>query len=102
MCRNDPVKYWCTFFDPRGVGSVTEYEYMNLLEMMVRGKSYDISNDYTKLYALKIQSLFRKSGCLGPEKELVISKFEKALRMGLIKEIWFASAIGNRELILEE
>jgi len=45
--KDDGVKYWCTFFDPKGIGSVEEKTYMNLLEMMVRGKSYEQSNHFT-------------------------------------------------------
>lgn len=58
--RDDGVKFWCNFFDPHGFGSVPEEEYMNLLEMMVRGKSYDDSNHFTRLYAEKVKILFEK------------------------------------------
>ena len=59
--RDDGVKYWCTFFDPKGIGSVDEKDYMNLLEMMVRGKSYENSNHFTCLYADKIKQIFDKN-----------------------------------------
>ncbi|CAI2369295.1 unnamed protein product [Moneuplotes crassus] len=112
--KDDGVKFWCTFFDPHGFGSVVESDYMTLLEKMVRGKSYDYSNHFTQLYAEKIQNIFEKNRCLGYENELVISRLEKCLKNGVnprtaknrdlpvIKEIWFSSALGNRELILDD
>ena len=36
--RDQGTKYWCTFFDPKGIGYVNEEDYMRLLEMMVRGR----------------------------------------------------------------
>ncbi|CAI2369294.1 unnamed protein product [Moneuplotes crassus] len=112
--KDDGVKFWCTFFDPHGFGTVPEKDYMSLLEKMVRGKSYDFSNHFTQLYAEKIQKIFEETGCLLPENELVISKFKKCLQnervpnalenpdIPVIKEIWFSSALGNRELILDD
>jgi hypothetical protein len=59
--KDDGVRFWCTFFDPHGFGSVPEEEYMELLEMMVRGKSYEVSNHFTILYAEKMQLNFEEN-----------------------------------------
>lgn len=58
--KDKGTKYWCTFFDPKGIGYVSEFDYMNLLEMIIRGKSFDNSNYFTKLYAEKCKKLFEK------------------------------------------
>ena len=112
--RDDGVKFWVSFFDPHGFGNVLESDYMELLEKMVRGKSYDISNHFTQLYAEKIQKIFEQTNCLGFENELIITKLEKALQIGSlprknknsnlkgIKKIWFSSALGNKMLVLNE
>lgn len=98
--KDDGVKFWCNFFDPQGFGSVPEEDYMSLLEMMVRGKSYDEENHFTHLYAEKVKLLFEEHNWLGFENELIIAKFQRAFKSGKIKEIWFSSALGNQELVL--
>jgi len=69
---------------------------------MVRGRSYDDSNHFTKLYAEHIQQLFDKHHCLGFENELMITKLKTALETKKFSERSFSSALGNRKLELDE
>lgn len=43
--------FWVKFFDPKRIGIVTESDYMDLLEKLIRGSSFEESNNFTELFA---------------------------------------------------
>ena len=45
------VEFWVKFFDPARSGKVSEEDYMRILEELVRGRTFDVPNKFTLLYA---------------------------------------------------
>ena len=79
-------------------GFVPENEYLSLLEQLIRGKTFDKPNKTTMVFAEIYQAKLRLSGCLGPNKELIMDCYREALERGDMDIDLLCTAIGEEPL----
>jgi len=71
MDKSQLSRFWINFFDNNHQGTVAEKDYMEILEMLVRGKTLDKPSRTTHMFAKMFKKMMENAGCLGPNKEIL-------------------------------
>lgn len=97
--RLDPIqinKFWVKFFDQTLIGQVSEAEYMNVLEQLVRGNSLKKANKATKMFANMFKQILANAGCLSHAGDLMSEQLMQAFIDQKIDVAVLASTLGGR------
>lgn len=89
------TRFWIKFFDQKLIGQVSEEEYLEILEELVRGNSLKKPSKTTKMFAKMFQKMMENAECLGESKEIICEKLAHAFNSDLIDIQVLCSALGR-------
>ena len=96
--KENLIKFWIKFFDPKLIGTVPEAEYMKLLEELIRGNSLSKPSKTTKLFSRMFQKLMENAGVLGDNKEIINERLFKAFLNDVIDIKALGCSLGRQQL----
>ena len=96
--KEDLIRFWIKFFDPKLIGHVPEETYMTLLEELIRGNSLSEPNETTQMFARMFQKLMINAECLGDNREIVNEKLFTAFMTDAIEIKALGCALGRQRL----
>jgi hypothetical protein len=98
MDKSQLSRFWINFFDNNHQGTVAEKDYMEILEMLVRGKTLDKPSRTTHMFAKMFKKMMENAGCLGPNKEILNDELQAAFDNDTIDIQLLCSALGRQQL----
>ena len=92
------IRFWIKFFDPKLIGHVSEEEYMQLLEELIRGNSLSEANETTVMFARMFQKLMINGNCLGDNNEIINERLYQAFLTDVIDIKALCCSLGKQRL----